>query len=105
MNEATADNNGVYLLDGRHSNGCRQHERERERESDRLRVQVCSSAQCGSLHWCSTFSLYMLPFPSACMQRRTVLTPNCAYIWCQAPIQQARCFASSDIYIKTDAAK
>lgn len=31
MNEATADNNGVYLLDGRHGNGCRQKERERER--------------------------------------------------------------------------
>ena len=35
MNEATADNNGVYLLDGRHGNGCRQSERERERERER----------------------------------------------------------------------
>lgn len=28
MNEATADNNGAYLSDGRHGNGCRQKERE-----------------------------------------------------------------------------
>lgn len=36
MNEATADNNGVYLLDGRHGNGCRQKEREREGSSPQL---------------------------------------------------------------------
>lgn len=42
MNEATADNNGAYLSDGRHGNGCRQKESERwgERERD------CSCAQC-----------------------------------------------------------
>lgn len=53
MNEATADNNGVYLLDGRHGNGCRQSERERERESKRHRVQVYSSAV-----WISTLVLH-----------------------------------------------
>lgn len=37
MNEATADNNGVYLLDGRHGNGCRQGERERESSSIAVR--------------------------------------------------------------------
>lgn len=35
MNEATADNNGAYLSDGRHGNGCRQKEREGERGGER----------------------------------------------------------------------
>lgn len=34
MNGATADNNGVYLLDGHHGNGCRQRERESEGETE-----------------------------------------------------------------------
>lgn len=34
MNEATADNNGVYLLDGHHGNGCRQRASERGRERE-----------------------------------------------------------------------
>lgn len=44
MNKATADNNGVYLLDGCHSNGCRQSERESEgeRETGSAGPQLCS---------------------------------------------------------------
>lgn len=40
MNEATADNNGAYLSDRRHGNGCRQREREIERASERGTVAV-----------------------------------------------------------------
>lgn len=48
-----ADYNGVYLLGGRHGNGCRQSEgeRERRREWSRESVRVYScAAQCAPLY-------------------------------------------------------
>lgn len=49
MNEATADNNGAYLSDGRHGNGCRQREREREREG----LWLCAVLACAAPGFCS----------------------------------------------------
>ena len=109
MNEDTADNNGVYLLDGRYGNSCRQSRRERERERDR---------QCGSIALCRSIALRSVdPCTSAPLllptcfsfSLRTVLSKNChtiaLNIYCEAPVQQANCFVPTYIYIKPDAAK
>lgn len=52
MNEATDDNNGAYLSDGRHGNGCRQRERERERGD-------CGCAQ----RWIVSLQVSATPIP------------------------------------------
>lgn len=51
MNEATADNNGAYLSDGRHGNGCRQ------RGGGRwggVGLWLCAVLDCAAPGLCST---------------------------------------------------
>lgn len=64
MNEATADNNGVYLLDGHHGNGCRQREGERERQSSSIALRSVDPYTGDPLCLTVTFSI---------IYRRTVL--------------------------------
>ena len=118
MNEATADNNGVYLLDGRHGNGCRQSEGERERERER-EIEGEGERERGSIALRSvdpytgaplSFSTCYLS-PSPCIERQIVFTQNYLHMIALNVLDsvsssnKARCPAPTYIYTKTDAAK
>ena len=101
MNEATADNNGGYLLAGCHGNGCRLRLSVRERERERLFCAVCFPSLVLYFFLRTRYARTQPLFPDTHTHTPLSLhrAPQSAVCFSHGPIHSAAGFVQRNIYI------